>query len=69
MLHEYALACTSPATLHQAAEEAAKASKEKEVELRTGNPLLAMGQDANFAIKRRCVRVCGAKGCRACTFS
>jgi len=37
----------------KAAEEAAKASKEKEKELMTGNPLLALGADASFAIKRR----------------
>ena len=38
----------------KAAEEAAKSYKEKEKELMTGNPLLAIGQEANFAIKRRC---------------
>ena len=43
----------------KAAEEAAKSYKEKEKELMTGNPLLAIGQEANFAIKRRC----GMTGC------
>lgn len=37
----------------KAAEEAARQNKEKEKELMTGNPLLALGQEANFAIKRR----------------
>lgn len=39
----------------QAAEEAAKAAKAKEEELRTGNPLLGAvaGQDVTFNIKRR----------------
>lgn len=40
----------------KAAEEAARSNKEKEKELRTGNPLLGIAQEANFAIKRRCVR-------------
>lgn len=37
----------------KAAEDAAKMNKEKEKELMTGNPLLAIGQEASFAIKRR----------------
>ena len=37
----------------KAAEEAARTNKEKEKELMTGNPLLGLGQEANFAIKRR----------------
>ncbi|GAX75780.1 hypothetical protein CEUSTIGMA_g3223.t1 [Chlamydomonas eustigma] len=38
----------------KAAEEAARITKEKEKELMTGNPLVAiLGQEANFAIKRR----------------
>jgi protein CWC15 len=37
----------------KAAEEAARSNKEKEKELRTGNPLLGIAQEANFAIKRR----------------
>ena len=44
---------TGPTCTPQAAEEAAKSHKEKEKELMTGNPLLALGQEANFAIKRR----------------
>ena len=37
----------------KAAEDAARNMKEKEKELMTGNPLLGLGQEANFAIKRR----------------
>ena len=37
----------------KAAEEATVRMKEKEKELMTGNPLLGLGQDASFAIKRR----------------
>ncbi len=63
----------------QAAEEEARANKEKEAELMTGNPLLGLAADVNFAMKRRwvmlalCERVwaggllpCGACGTLYC---
>jgi protein CWC15 len=37
----------------QAAEQSAQEAKEKEKELMTGNPLLALGQDVSFSLKRR----------------
>ncbi len=38
----------------QAVEEEARQAKEKEKELMTGNPLLALAGDVTFSIKHRC---------------
>jgi hypothetical protein len=49
------MSCASHAHPLQALEEEARAAKEKEKELMTGNPLLAIAGDVSFNLKRRSV--------------